>query len=122
MTENTNPAGKQHEPTAAKVDHNAGQTAGKSVRAIIAPRALMTVKGQKYVSPPGRHSQQSHRRAEEHAAADGNTTEREQYDHDRSVVLAGFDKQAQQKQSQQREQTERNAGQKTKAVEPPAGK
>ena len=121
MTEDTNSASKQHEPT-ANVDHNANQSAGKSVRAAVPPRAPMTVKGQKYVSPPGRHSQQSHRRAEEQAAADGNTTEREQYEHDRSVVLAGFDKQAQQKQSQQREQTERNTGQKTKAVEPPAEK
>lgn len=118
MTDNTNQSGK--EQAAGKVDHAGSKTAGKSVRAEAAPRAPMTVKGQKYVSPPGRHSQQSHRRAEEHAAADGNTTEREQHDHDRSAVLAGFDKQAQQKQTQQREQTERNAGQKTKAVEPPA--
>ena len=120
MTDNTNESGKAQEQTAAEINHAGSKTAGKSVRAEVAPRAPMTVKGQKYVSPPGRHSQQSHRRAEEHAAADGNTTEREQHDHDRSAVLAGFDKQAQQKQTQQREQTERNAGQKTKAVEPPA--
>lgn len=49
-------------------------------------RASVTTLGQKYVSPEGRHSQQTHRRAEARAAADGHTTEKEQHAHDRSAV------------------------------------
>ena len=53
-------------------------------------RAPMTVKGQKYVAPLGRHSQQTHVRAEARAAAGGHASEREQHDHDRTVVAAGI--------------------------------
>ncbi len=48
--------------------------------------ASKTTKGQKYVSPLGRHSQQTHRRAEERATADGHTSEKEQHAHDRAAV------------------------------------
>ena len=48
--------------------------------------APKTTKGQKYVSPLGRHSQQTHPRAEARAAADGHTSEKEQHAHDRAAV------------------------------------
>ena len=66
------------------------------------------VKGQKYVSPEGRHSQQTHRRAEERAAADGHTTEKEQHAHDREVVETELNRASQQKETQ-RQQSARGA-------------
>src|SRR5690349_3835656 len=51
-----------------------------------------TVAGQRHISPPGRHSQQTHRRAAERAATEGHSTQREQYDHDRNMVLARLQK------------------------------
>jgi hypothetical protein len=74
---------------------------------------LKTKSGQKHIAPPGRHSQQTHRRADARAAAQGHTTEKEQHAHDRSIVVAEQDKRAahQQKQ-QQNNQDKRSASQK----------
>ena len=52
-------------------------------------RAPITVIGQKYVPPPGRHSQQTHRIAAARAAAAGRT-EQEQHAHDRVAVQTGL--------------------------------
>jgi hypothetical protein len=52
-------------------------------------RAPITELGQKYVAPPGRHSQQTHRLAQERAEAAGNT-EKEQHAHDRAAVTTGI--------------------------------
>ena len=60
-------------------------------------RIPITVKGQKYVSPAGRHSQQTHRMAEERATATGNSSEKEQHAHDRSAFVAEMDRIAEQK-------------------------
>ncbi len=47
-----------------------------------------TVKGQKHISPVGRHSQQTHKIAQARADANGHTSEKEQHAHDRVLVLA----------------------------------
>ena len=70
--------------------------------------APKTIKGQKYVSPLGRHSQQTHRRAEERATASGFTTEKEQHADDRSTVEAEIDRVAHEK-ANQRAQNARGA-------------
>jgi hypothetical protein len=75
----------------------------------------ITKKGQKYVSPAGRHSQQSHRRAQETAAAKGSTNEREDYVHVRSEYLEEINKSIALKEKQQREQKDRNQTTKTSA-------
>jgi hypothetical protein len=56
-------------------------------RIVVTPLPI-TVKGQKYIPPAGRHSQLSHRRAQERSAAQGHSTIQEQHDHDRSMVKA----------------------------------
>jgi len=46
------------------------------------------IRGQKYFAPEGRHSQQSHRRAQERAEAEGHATPQQQHAHDRGNVKA----------------------------------
>jgi len=95
MADNTNHFGKHHEQSLDKV------TAIPTVtQAVVAQYVPVLKKGQKYVSPEGRHSQQTHRRAEERAAAGGHTTEKEQHAHDRNVVVTEIDRKAQQKANQ----------------------
>lgn len=53
-------------------------------------RVPITKKGQRYVAPEGRHSQQTHRRAEERAAVAGHATEKEQHAHDRTAMIQGL--------------------------------
>jgi hypothetical protein len=80
--------------------------------AVLVPQVLpKTTKGQKHVSPPERHSQQTHRRAEARAAAEGHATEQEQHAHDRSLVVARLQKRhgEQQKNQQQNEQNKKSA-------------
>ncbi len=79
--------------------NNASPAVRQQVPSTVVP---MTVAGQRYISPNGRHSQQTHRRAEDRAAAQGHGSEREQQDHDRSVVLAKLQKTAERKQAEQR--------------------
>ena len=79
----------------------------KSSSTTAAPQpASKTTRGQRYVSPEGRHSQQTHRRAEARAAVNGHTTEKEQHAHDRSVVETELNRAAEQKETQ-RQQTAR---------------
>lgn len=64
-------------------------TGGQQSNLVAKPETLLrTVKGQKYIAPAGRHSQQSHRRAQARADAQGNATIQEQHAHDRSNVKA----------------------------------
>ena len=53
-------------------------------------RVPVTVKGQRYAAPEGRHSQQTHRRAEERVTAQGHSSEKEQQAHDREATIAGI--------------------------------
>ena len=50
----------------------------------------ITVKGQKYVPVPGRHSKQTHRLAAERAAAGGHASEMEHSAHDRAAMITGI--------------------------------
>lgn len=82
MLNNRNRYGK-NQTSASEETSDTSMTAVKAA----APQAAdKTVRGQKYVSPEGRHSQQTHRRAEERATANGHTTEKEQHAHDRNAV------------------------------------
>ncbi len=92
------------------------QTAPQSETASVAARSARiaspepvakTVKGQRHVSPVGRHSQQTHKRARQRAAAEGFTTEKEQHDGDRQLVEARLAKRADQVKQQQRQQATR---------------
>ncbi len=74
--------------------------------AAIAPAEHRT-KGKKHVSPPGRHSQQTHRRADERGAAEGHTTEKALHAHDRSVELAEQGDKVTKQEQQKREQAGR---------------
>ncbi len=56
----------------------------------IPARVPVTVRGQRYASPEGRHSQQTHRRAEERVVAGGHGSEKEQHASDRAATLAGI--------------------------------
>src|SRR5690348_6952859 len=108
MTENTPPsAGRDKEPSRPfDRDHpyhpddtgNNLRNVAKANRVTRPPTAPttfpVTKKGQKYVAPAGRHSQQTHRHAEERAAAQGHISEKEQHAHDRSVVKTGLDRRA----------------------------
>ncbi len=53
-------------------------------------RVPVTVKGQRYAAPVGRHSQQTHRRAEQRVAAQGHTSEKEQQVADRAAIIDGI--------------------------------
>lgn len=70
-------------------------------------RIPVTVKGQKYVAPAGRHSQQTHRLAEERAAAMGNANEKEQHAHDRNALVTEQNRRADQK-TKQKQQSDQN--------------
>ena len=85
---------------------NAGAAQNQTTQAV-APK---TVAGQKHVSPPGRHSQQSHVRATARAAALGLTTARELYEHDRAEALAKLQKGADGKLAQQKNEQDRRSG------------
>lgn len=109
MADDTTKNGRNESQAFAKTASATPEEARKArSKAAPAPAAAVTTRGQKYVSPEGRHSRQTHRRAEERAAADGHTTEKEQHDHDRTVVTAEIDRVAQGKVTQ-REQNARGA-------------
>jgi hypothetical protein len=106
MADNTTNNGRNESQAFAKTAPAA--TAEKSPvrsKAGAAQPASVTTRGQKYVSPEGRHSQQTHRRAEERATADGHTSEKEQHDHDRSAVTAEINRLEAAKVSQRTQNT-----------------
>jgi hypothetical protein len=85
----------------------------KSSAAVPPQLPLKTKRGQKHIAPSGRHSQQTHRRAEARAAAQGHATEKEQHAHDRSIVVGKLGKQAAHQLKQQQDtQDKRSARQK----------
>lgn len=88
------------QPQARKKKRQAQQIMnGKAVHT----RIPITVKGQRYIADEGRHSQQTHRIAEQRAAAEGHTSEKEQQAHDRAAMIAGIAKvAAAKKQNQER--------------------
>lgn len=57
-----------------------------------APLPMKTVRGQRHIAPPGRHSKQTHPRAQARAEAQGHTTEKELHAYDRSIIVAANDK------------------------------
>jgi len=82
---------------------------------VISPVAVatvvpMTVAGQRYISPPGRHSKQTHRIAGARGEALGLTTVRELYDHDRNAVLAKLQKTSDGVAAQLRNEQNRRSG------------
>jgi len=81
------------------------EISSKDARAALPVAAAKTVKGQKYVSPLGRHSRQTHRRAEERATAAGFTTEKEQHADDRAAVETEISRSEQQKLNQRAQNT-----------------
>ena len=95
MTDNNTSPGKTNDdlgqPTLTgridQVADAAGTKPNAQPRMVVTPLPI-TVKGQKYIPPAGRHSQQSHRRARERSAGQGHSTIQEQHDHDRSMVKA----------------------------------
>jgi len=95
MADNTNHFGKNHEQSLDKT--TPPPTVTQSDDAQYVP---VLKKGQKYVSPEGRHSQQTHRRAEVRATEGGHTTEKEQHAHDRNAVVTEIERKAQQKANQ----------------------
>jgi len=95
MADNTNLFGKNHAQSLDNVT-----PAPTAAQAVVETYVPVLKKGQKYVSPEGRHSQQTHRRAEVRATANGHTTEKEQHAHDRNVVVTEIDRKAQQKANQ----------------------
>lgn len=103
MADNTNQFGKNHEQSLDKDNVTPAATT-----AVVAQYVPVLKKGQKYVSPEGRHSQQTHRRAEVRATANGHTTEKEQHDHDRNAVETEINRKADQK-ANQRAQNARGA-------------
>ncbi|MCW3055877.1 MAG: hypothetical protein JWN14_5047 [Chthonomonadales bacterium] len=103
MADNTNHFGKNHEQSLDKVT-----TIPTVTQALVAQYVPVLKKGQKYVSPEGRHSQQTHRRAEVRATASGHTTEKEQHAHDRNAVETEINRKANQK-ANQRAQNARGA-------------
>jgi hypothetical protein len=85
----------------------------KSSAAIPPQMPPKTKRGQKHIAPPGRHSQQTHRRAEARAASQGHATEKEQHAHDRSIVVGKLGQQAAHQLKQQQDtQGKRSARQK----------
>lgn len=107
MTPDANPLISANEVDAAPQDDKKGKPVHSPRKE--SARIPVTVKGQKYVSPAGRHSQQTHRRAEERAAAQGNTTEKEQHAQDREAFVTELNRRADQKTRQQSEQKSRSA-------------
>lgn len=128
MEDNTTPSGQRSRRPKQALDKNhpahpdyigeKPQDVANGDAASAKPKAPLRIpvltKGQKYVAPTGRHSQQTHRRAEERAAMQGHSTEKEQHVHDRGVVSAELNRQAELKLKQQG-QNQRNAAQKASA-------
>ena len=102
MTESLPRSERRRVKIVLKKDHAATENAALPTAAVPA-RAPLTVRGQRYVAPAGRHSKQTHRRAEERAAADGHATVKEQHAHDRSLVLAEINRVAQAKAKQKQQ-------------------
>ena len=85
-----------------------GIAVNKSVATVSQEKAVpITVRGQRYVPVAGRHSQQTHRIAEERATANGHATEEEQHAHDRTAVTTEINRVAQAKLNQQRQHADR---------------
>ena len=84
------------------------------------PNAV-TTRGQRHVAPVGRHSQKTHRQAEERAAGMGNTNEKEQHAHDRNALSAKLTQRAEDQQKQASQQSARTAKPKAAAEEAPKG-
>jgi hypothetical protein len=57
-------------------------------------RVPVTALGQRYVSPAGRHNQQSHRLGALRASESGHASEKEQHAHDRTATTAKIAKSA----------------------------
>lgn len=109
MADDTTKNGRNESQAFAKTAPAAPDVKSKIQSKAAAPKpAAVSTRGQKYVSPEGRHSQQTHRRAEERAAADGHTTEKEQHAHDRSAVETELNR-AETAKSSQRAQNARGA-------------
>ena len=104
MKDNTAQSGKEQNQAFAKTAPETPVTPAtptrKAARGVTAESAPVLTRGQKYSSPEGRHSQQTHRRAEERGAAAGHTTEKEQHAQDRSDVVAEIDRVAEAKVKQ----------------------
>jgi hypothetical protein len=83
-------------------------TATVATTTVVPQYTPILTRGQKYVSPEGRHSKQTHRRAEARGSAAGHANEKEQHAHDRQTVEAEIDRIAQAK-SNQRAQNVRGA-------------
>jgi hypothetical protein len=60
----------------------------------VALRTPVTALGQRYVSPAGRHNQQSHRLGALRASEAGHASEKEQHAHDRTATTAKIAKTA----------------------------
>lgn len=95
------------------------ETSEAAVKAAAVEMAPNSVAGQKYVSPAGRHSQQSHRRAQARAEALGLTTVRELYDHDRAAALAKLKKGADGALAQKKSEQDRKLSAVTEKAEAP---
>jgi hypothetical protein len=92
MTEQTttkDAAQVNSEPTSSTLPLDQVGVARSSAKEL--PEAIL-VRGQRHVPPAGRHSQQSHRRAQARAAAEGHATIQEQHAHDRTTVKAEADR------------------------------
>ncbi len=98
------------------VTTNAAVPADTTEEKTAAVPVTKTVAGERHVSPPARHSQQSHARATARAEALGFTTARELHDYDRAAVLAKLQKGTDGALAQQRnEQNRRSGGEAEKA-------
>ena len=95
----------------AKTEADRAKGSSSAAPEPVKPAAVpITVAGQRHVAPAGRHSQQTHRRAEERAVEQGHATEREQHDSDRDQVLAKLQKSSDGKLAQQRNEQNRRSG------------
>ena len=107
MTDTTTPSGttgENHlEPIAAPGDSPVGNANGNvAVAPKVTPAFIPILKrGQRYVSPAGRHSQQTHQRAQDRAALQGHATVKEQHAHDKTVVTAKLDQITERKRQQE---------------------
>ena len=89
---------------------NAAEQPGQDVTNAVAKVVPMTVAGQRYISPAGRHSKQTHIRAAARAQALGLTTVRELYDYDRAQVAAKLQKGSDGVLAQQKNEQNRRSG------------
>ncbi len=98
MTDNTTPTGVTQGASAQVVSTNrldqggeivAGTAEGARTLVVAKPQIeAIILRGQKHVPPSGRHSQQSHRRAQQRASAEGHATIQEHHASDRSTLKA----------------------------------